>query len=80
MLNLRVATPFGGPVLPDVKMTNPGLLTSKTLLDEKITVERSKNFLVIQEVIVMGLYSLLVSGLLAILLVSSQYSSEQRVA
>ena len=67
-------------MLPDVKMSSPGLLTSKTLLDEKITVERSKNFLVIQEVIVMGLYSLLVSGLLAILLVSSKYSSEERAA
>ena len=67
-------------MLPDVKMSSPGLLTSKILLDEKITVERSKNFLVIQEVIVMGLYSLLVSGLLAILLVSSKYSSEERAA
>ena len=67
-------------MLPDVKMSNPGLLTSKTLLDEKITVEMSKNFLVIQEVIVMGLYSLLVSGLLAIFLVSSKYSSEERAA
>ena len=67
-------------MLPDVKMSNPGLLTSRTLLDEKTTVDRSKNVLVIQEEIVMGLYSLRVSVLSAILLVSSEYSSEQRAA